>query len=199
MDRKDFLPAFDHEFAGRLAFRAPSFRLMIDCLQARAKNSYFILETGCMRSDDNWAGDGMSTRLFDAFVGFHDGKVLSMDINPDNVAMARKHCSERTEVICGDSVSTLHRLSRQGTLPEIDLLYLDSYDFDKVNPLPSMFHHMKELTSIMPSLSPGTLVCVDDNLMIDGRLIGKGTMVDLFMRDIGAERLFEGYQLVWRL
>lgn len=196
---RDFLPRFDAEFLERLAVRGPSFRVMLEELQKARTEGHFILETGCLRIPDNWFWDGMSTYVFDQFAQLHGGRVLSIDIRRDNIEVARRYCSARSSFICADSVNALHLLSRQDDLPTVDLLYLDSFDLDKKNPFPSAFHHVKELAAIMPKLRPGTIVCVDDNMVIDGKPVGKGYLVAEFMDNVGAAKLFDGYQMIWRL
>jgi hypothetical protein len=194
-----FMPTFDTLYLERLAVRGPSFRLMLELLESKKKSEYFILETGCLRIPDNWFWDGMSTYVFDQFVGFHGGSVLSIDISRDNVEVARRHCSPRVKFICSDSVKFLYDVSLTDQLPEIDLLYLDSFDLDKQNPFPSAFHHVKELAAIMRKLRPGVIVCVDDNMTFQGKDVGKGLLVDEFMKNIGAQKLFDGYQMIWRM
>ena len=55
---------------------------------------------------------------------------------------ARSLVSPRTRVFAQDSVPFLHRLAQELTKANrpIDLLYLDSYDWDAQNPVPSMVH-----------------------------------------------------------
>jgi hypothetical protein len=63
------------------------------------------------------------------------------------------------------------------------------------NPHPSSLHHIFELTAIMPCLREGTMICVDDNF----DTVGKGGYVKEFMDLIGKERIYTGYQWVWKL
>ena len=95
-----------------------------------------------------------------------------------------------------DSVSALHALT-QIVSKQIDLLYLDSFDLDPNNPLPSAIHHALELTAVRPLIGPGTIICVDDYAV--GSSGGKGMIVDRFMSNIRAKVLYSGYQKVWRL
>ena len=92
----------------------------------------------------HWVMMELSTYIFDDFINYYDGEVASVDINPDNVAHAQKMVSERTTVYCSDSVEFLWNIPEKR---KIDLLYLDSYDFEPENPIPSQKHHLKELTS----------------------------------------------------
>ena len=150
-----FLETFDRDYAGLLANRATGFRAIFELLELADANRYLILETGTLRLLDNWAGDGQSTRLFDAFVNFHDGAVFSVDIDPKAVAVARAAVSARTHCVCADSVAFLRDVSRMAP-GGFDLVYLDSLDLDVNNPAPSAFHHIKELLAL------GTLAAGDD-------------------------------------
>ena len=112
--------------------------------------------------------------------------------------------SDRTTVYCRDSVEFLWELDERN---KIDFLYLDSYDFEPDNPVPSQLHHIKELCAVMKNLKKGTLIAVDDHLntpnfdeyrstLAQG---GKARFVEDFMKNIDAELLHDGYQIVWRI
>jgi len=192
--------------------RATSFEIIFELLdQKQKKDNYLIVETGCMRGDHKPANspyalgdDGASTYIFDDFINFYDGEVLSVDIKQANVDYADKYTSDRTSVYCSDSVKFLWDLDERN---KIDFLYLDSFDLDPNNPTPSQVHHVKELCACMKNLSKGTIVAVDDHLntpefdqyrstLVQG---GKARYVEDFMKDIDAELLHDGYQIVWRL
>jgi SAM-dependent methyltransferase len=188
-----FLPGFDATFAPRLQHRARTFRAVFERLEARARPP-LIVETGCARAEGPfaWAGDGQSTVLFDHFAGAHDGAVVSVDKDPAACTLAARLVSERTQVVCGDSVEFLWRFRPERP---IDLLYLDSFDLDWNDPHPSSLHHLKELCAALPRLEPGCLVVVDDNQGARG----KGQYVRQFMTEIGAALLFDEYQIGWEL
>jgi predicted O-methyltransferase YrrM len=155
-----------------------------------------IVETGCARQENNFEGDGMSTTIFDTFIDYHGGEFYSVDINPDNIRFATA-TAKKANLTCSDSVNFLYEKSKVWVAEnrKIDLLYLDSFDFDMANPHPSSLHHIFELTAIMPCLKEGTMICVDDNF----DTIGKGGYVKEFMDLIGKERIYTGYQWVWKL
>ena len=186
--------------------RATSLSLVFELLDQKKVKDFFIVETGCMRADHGQLAlgdDGASTYIFDDFINYYDGEVASVDINPDNVAHAQKMVSERTTVYCSDSVEFLWNIPEKR---KIDLLYLDSYDFEPDNPIPSQKHHLKELTAVMKNLRKGSIIMVDDNAntpefewftkIAQG---GKAGFVKEFMKDIGAELLLDEYQIIWRL
>jgi hypothetical protein len=194
-----FLPRFDAEFAPRLARRTATFRLFFERLEARQLAFYRILETGCIRQPDNWPGDGQSTLLFDAFVNHHDGRVVSVDLDPDAVALAQRSTSPKTVVKCGNSVALLAEMSRRaGGACAFDAVYLDSFDMDAANLFPSAFHCVKELLAL-GSLPSGMLLMIDDHVITPQGRLGKGMLVERYFDDIGLPPLKSDYQMIWQI
>lgn len=186
--------------------RASSLELVFEILDEKKTKDFFIVETGCMRADHGkiaLGDDGASTYIFDDFINYYDGNVVSVDINPNNAKHANELTSDRTEVYCSDSVEFLWNLPEKR---KIDLLYLDSFDFEPEDPIPSQKHHLKELCAAMTKLRKGSLIVVDDNAntpefewftkIAQG---GKAGFVKDFMKSIGVEPLYDGYQIVWQL
>lgn len=173
--------------------REESFRIMVSFLQNH-KNPV-IVETGCARQEttiEAWQGDGMSTLIFDSFVGSNCGSLNSVDISPDAVNFAlSKITSNRSKVACEDSVAFLHKFDQK-----IDLLYLDSYDLDPANPHPSTMHHIYELLAVSKCLKKGTMIVVDDNLSEE---IGKGKYIAEYLSKIDVPMIYSGYQQIWKL
>jgi hypothetical protein len=182
------------ELVNKTTKRAPSFGMMLN--HVMSIHEPLIVETGCARQENNFEGDGMSTTIFDTFIDYHGGEFYSVDINSDNIRFAAA-TAKKANLTCSDSVKFLHQQSKVWVSQnrKIDLLYLDSFDFDMANPHPSSLHHIFELTAIMPCLREGTMICVDDNF----DTVGKGEYVKQFMDLIGKERIYIGYQWVWKL
>jgi hypothetical protein len=212
----DFLERFDREWAPRLGIRRDTFRATFDYLLRRRPGGHLIVETGCARQTDNWEGDGQSTYMFDRLAEAGGGEVWTVDIDPAACAYARTLVGQRTRVVREDSVPFLQRTGRElrATGRQIDLLYLDSFDWDAANPVPSAVHHLKELCAIAPALTPGTLVVVDDSfhalrgcragpdnfvLLEDQGIAGKAMYVAQYFRQIGVPLAFDGYQCGWVL
>ncbi len=190
-----FIPLFDARFAKKLLFRGAGFREIFTLLEAtRETGEFLIVETGSLRALDNW-DDGQSTRVFDAFVTFHGGEVLSVDLSPECGPLIRACCSDQVKFTCDDSVRHLNWLRHQLRRP-IDMLFLDSFDLDVLAPSASAFHHIKELSAIWPALGAGSLIAVDDNPQ---GLLGKGYLVEDFLANIGVAKKFDGYMKVWQL
>lgn len=226
MERESYLPYFDQQYRDLLSprmklpgikkilsqfhqgkqvsyspkLRYPGFRIVFEQLLKKKQNSFTIIETGTLRQPDNWAGDGQSSFLFYEFVNFFGGKLISIDVEQKNLDACRhillNHRPQRDQATldlrCGDSVSVLHDIDEH-----VDLLYLDSMDFDSRCPEKSMVHHLKELCSArkMIAKSPGLLVAVDDN----GRDVGKGKYVLDWAHQTHQEILYHGYQIVMRI
>lgn len=190
-----FETLFREVFAPRLGHRAEGFGALFAALTAHSRP--LIIETGTLRIPGNWEGDGQSTFQLDAFVRCHGGQFFSIDILPESIDTARRACSAVTNLICNDSVAALYALSRLLPGPAA-LVYLDSYDLDPTDPMPSAIHHALELAAVRPLLGPGTLVCIDDYGVGDERG-GKGLIVDKFFEAIGAAVLYSGYQKLWRV
>ena len=198
------IPALDHNqpfeaqfrehFQPRLGKRADGFAALFAALANRHPRR-LIIETGCMRIPGNWDGDGQSTFMFDAFVRANGGHFFSIDVLPESIETARRACSSAANLICNDSVAALYALSQLLPGPAA-LVYLDSYDLDIADPLPSAVHHALELAAIRPLIGSGTLVCVDD-YAVGSQPGGKGLILDKFFSSIRGEVLYSGYQRIW--
>ena len=187
--QKSFMAEFISDYGTSLGKRGSSFNSIFEYLNSRNRSTYIIVETGTVRMENNFVGDGCSTILFDKYVSTFGGTTYTVDIDPDACRVSRRLTSNNTVVIIGDSVSFLSKFPDPYN---IDLLYLDSFDFDFENPHPSSFHHIKELAAVWAKLKPGCLIVVDDNFE-DGT--GKGKYVKDFLINVGAKPLFDEYQL----
>lgn len=182
---------FNKDYYFKLGKRRNTFQKIFEYIESLNKKNITILETGIARQENNWEGDGMSTLMFDRYINSVGGSFTSIDINPNNVDFARSSVSDKSNLICSDSVIKLHEISRDENFSMIDVLYLDSFDVDFNNPVPSSFHHIKELLAIFPKIQKGTLIVVDDNF--NGK--GKGQMIKDYMKNIGINPFFDEYQI----
>ena len=190
-----FEEQFWQYFRPRLGKRADGFAAIFDQL-LRPRRELLLLETGCMRIPRNWDGDGQSTFMFDALARNCHGLFFSIDINLESIDTARRACSSVTHLIHNDSIAVLQALNR--ALPmKASLLYLDSYDVDPGNLMPSAIYHAMELAAASPLIGAGTIVCVDDYGI--GSEGGKGMILDKFLTRIPAQVIYCGYQKVWRV
>jgi hypothetical protein len=194
MGADSFPASWDEYFSDikpRLNKRSAGFQKIFDFLGGL--NSPVIVETGTYREENNYEGDGCSTLLFDSFVDYHGGVVLSVDIDPEACDLAKENTCF-TEVIESDSVEFL------GTLEgKIDLLYLDSYNIaDWNNDWAPAAHHLKELFAAKNCIKEGTMIVVDDNLKLpNGKRLGKGRLIYELMESLGIDPCFDDYQIGW--
>ena len=186
--------------------RQESFAIMLEHL--RTIDNPLIIETGCARpphpqwgnEDVSFKDEGYSTRIFDSYVNTYNGEFHSVDLSPVHTDYAKTIVSEKTRVHCDDSVHFLWEASMLLTADNlyVDLLYLDSYDYEESTPYLSPAHHLKELTCIISRLRPGSMIAVDDNFGSKGNRKGKGQFVEEFFDSIGKPLFYDGYQLIWK-
>jgi len=194
-----FLELFEQVLAPRLDRRADTFRTTYRHLLAHRPQNITVLETGCLRSAGNWAGDGQSTLQFEYLVRRCGGHVVSVDYSPLSVAVAHYLCPA-VHFVLSDSVSYLRFLSDQAPCLRVDLLYLDSMDIDLDHPLRSAEHHLRELSAAWPLLRPGSLVLIDDHdCPTDAGRVSKSTLANEWLERHGAAKIAEGYQIVWEI
>ena len=215
MRSETFWTWFDKQAAPKLDLREISFRKMFEYLDA-FDGPVTIVETGCVRTADNWVGDGQSTILFDQYVGSgdRDSIVHTVDLDPAATQACRSLVSDRVVVHTGDSVAVLPRIAGQLSAEgrRLDLLYLDSLDLDWNNPTRSAVHPLKELISIIGMVNPDTLVVVDDSAMqcwavvaerdrlhvlAPPTITGKGLYVAEYAAQVQARLMFSHYQVGW--
>jgi hypothetical protein len=110
-----------------------------------------IIETGTSA----WGAD--STRLWDSYIRKFGGNLLTCDIRSEPRKQLSGQLSKNSKCIVGDSVAFLRK-----TRFKADLYYLDSFDLDLVDPLPSAEHGFKEFMAIKDKFTSGTLLLVDD-------------------------------------
>ena len=188
--------------------RAEGFRIMLAHLDTI--ENPLIIETGCARPPDNvpwgtedisFADDGFSTLIFDRYINEKGGDFHSVDLTQKHVDYAQSRVSDKSQVHCDDSVGWLWHVGK--ILKEedryVDLLYLDSFDYEESDPYPSMVHHIKELAVILGRMRPGSMIAVDDNVGSGTDRMGKPKYVAELMTAIGVPLVHEGKQLIWKL
>lgn len=188
----DYLDYFDLEYLRKLGMRAPTFRAVLR--EAVARKVAQIVETGCMRKEDNWQGDGQSTIIWNSYTNYHKfgGKFTTIDIDQEAIDLVRNVCSDAASIV-GDSIK---ELTVQRT--PIDLLYLDSFDVDMNNAGPAAMHCMFEFCSAKPRLHSGSIVFIDDSpTTSDHQTGGKGSYVAQYFKQLGVAPFTFGYQIAW--
>lgn len=189
----DFIERFDEEWAGKLGVRAMTFRAVLAEMM-RHKHS-IVLETGCTRQLDNWAGDGQSTVIWSEFAKHELGRYSTVDISEEATDIAKGICAGNIfcKVTCSDSISYL---ARQTSC--VDVLYLDSYDVDMANPHDAALHCFMEFTAAKHLLGRDSIVFVDDSpINSTFEVQGKGLYLGQYMRHLGIRPFAFGYQAAW--
>lgn len=85
-----------------------------------------IVETGTTRMENDW-GAGMSTVIFAAWCKKFGGKVITVDLSPQNIETCKSITKDYSDVIEYVVSDSLFYFTQQKS--SIDLLYLDSYDY----------------------------------------------------------------------
>lgn len=116
-----------------------------------------ILESGIASAGTH------STYLFNEYVRKYGGLFWSVDINQQLVDMHRGNMCPSTQLVCDDSVSFFRNWTT--THKEVNVIYLDSYDLDFYDPVPSANHGLNEYKALIPVIKKNTLLLIDDTPM----------------------------------
>ena len=157
-----------------------------------SRDTLRILETGTLRKVGNWAGDGCSTKIWD-WIKEHkvgDIQIVSLDSDRQACAVAREEC-KHVWVLCKDSITYLRNI----TDVQLDLVYLDSYDYSPGRETNACMHQVAELASIWEQLPSGCLIASDDSHNPDQ---GKPALTRRLLSMLGIEPLLDSYIVVWK-
>lgn len=151
-----------------------------------------LVETGTARCGlQDAKGDGASTVVFGQWAQQHGAVLYSVDIDPQaikNAAADLGDCRSSVRLVEGDSIAFLAEFREP-----VDLLYLDSYDYDENDPEPSQQHHLKEIVAIMPKLHDRSIVLIDDCKLAGG---GKGKLAIAYLLEHGWKIDKDAYQVL---
>lgn len=182
-----------HYFENRLSPTDPRYGSFSFALQLLGqRHAQILIETGTARNGDrNFGGDGGSTIIFGDWANKNNAVLYSVDIDPQAVFNARNAVqayAANVHIVCMDSIQFLTTQTQP-----IDFLYLDSYDFDFTNPLPSQMHHLREIEAAYPKLHQNSIVMIDDCALPFG---GKGKLIIAFLVERGWKIAYGGYQVI---
>jgi len=149
-----------------------------------------LVETGVSGNIDY----GLSGLLLGGIVEQTNGKMYSVDLDYESCKNSRNIFGELYtkldyRAVCSDSLVFLKNLS---FIPNV--VHLDSYEFDLMNPFPSALHTWKEFQIVEKIMPVGSIVIIDDNWIkntnlqwvlpdrkitriIDYPIIGKGSNI----------------------
>jgi hypothetical protein len=172
-----------------LGDRSKSFGIALDQL-ATLPYAPTIVETGCIRADNDWAGAGYSTFILGLAAERFGGTMCSIDIDAGNINYAAHACKniKAARFVTADSLVGLAQIDKP-----IDLLYLDSMDTYVAG---HDVHGLKEAQVGAPKVSQDGLILFDDTLNVDGKITGKGALAIPWLLDNGWRIVFSGYQVV---
>lgn len=192
-------PEWFAKYSGRLGRRAYT----MGEVAVHAPAQPLIVETGCVRTFDNWNGDGCSTVVFAEMAKERGGHLFSIDNSPDAISIARasiqpKGMEHYVTFIQADSVVALAGWSNGAATDrmtdKIDVLYLDSLDAHSgAADTAAQEHQALELAFAWPHLSIGALILLDDN--ITG---GKTERTKKLLKRLGATLLADESQSLWQ-
>lgn len=182
------------EYVSRLGTRYPSIATALEAA-GNIPGGWDIVETGSIRTLDNWQGDGCSTILLARFADETGRRLYTVDKSRDATLMAMAATSEWSgNVFCVTSDS--HEFLR-GLVNPIGLAYFDSMDWavggrtSEETIAAAKAHQLQELVLVYPHLVPRAVVVLDDNPH-------KTELAKALLKDRGAECLVDAQQSVWR-
>lgn len=166
-----------------------SFAKIFEYLQ-NLHRPFRIVETGCIRADNDWAGAGYSTFLFGLFAKRFNSTLQSIDLSAQNINYAKTACATLINVsFCeADSVAAISSLSHL-----VDFFYLDSMD---ANVPGHAEHGLREAQSCVNKITADGLIAIDDTINDGGKFFGKGALAVPWLLDNGWKILFMGHQIV---
>ena len=154
-----------------------SFEKLFSLLEAR--DAKVLVETGTFR-------DGNSTIALGNWALNHEAHLISID--PTSIEEASIPYAQATTLICSDIPSYLENFNSS-----IDLLYLNSIDYEPNDPLPCQEEHLRELLAAYPFLGSTSIIMVDDSSLPGG---GKGKLVIDYLLSHGWKVIAQGPQVL---
>jgi hypothetical protein len=169
--------------------RNGSFIKVIDILEQTYNNPITIVETGCIRNDNEESklGDGWSTLNWEYYAKKTNSKVYVVDIDENHLKKSKIVVppSEFVEYTQDDSVKYLKNFYKK-----IDLLFLDSYDYcgDEENIRKCHEHSVNELIAAWDKLNDHCFVLIDD--IFSDQWDGKGKLSVPYLLNNGFELVY---------
>jgi hypothetical protein len=169
-----------------------------------------IIETG----SSAWGAN--SSVLFDSYVNSFGGSFDTVDIRTFPMLHLIFKCTSKTNFHCGDSVNFLKELNVNDMNQNLrKFIYLDSFDVDFNDPIPSMEHGLNEFLKIQSHLKSGDIILIDDTpknydvllkvqgievaqkFKSDDKIPGKGSLIkDYVIKNNLCEIIDQDYQLL---
>jgi len=152
-----------------------------------------IVETGTVRQVEDY-GAGYSTYIFGEYASLFGGRVISVDISPDNIRTSRECTSQFKDFIThveGDSIQYLNESKLM-----IDLLYLDSLDCPvDGDASDAQRHNFLEFLAAEKCLHDDSVVLIDDSGGFSNG--GKARWTEVYLEARGWNSVIRSYQSLW--
>jgi hypothetical protein len=181
--------------------RIKQLRIVTDVLSKHLNDFKQIncIETG---GSNDIAGDGAVGLYFAKLCELTNGKLHSVEINPDLILKSENLYKKYNLNVKQHQQDSVNYLKTTEFIP--NLIHLDSWDVDLKNPLPSALHGWREFKAIENKMPIGSIIIIDDNFfngmwvewitMVDGKInkekisitqpvVGKGSLVWHFIVD----------------
>ena len=150
-----------------------------------------IVETGCIRTEEDFRGAGFSTLLLGIFAAGRGGELISVDHEARHCEFARRAVAglgRAAQVVERDSIEWLGQ-----NQDAIDVLYLDSRDTDQPG---CAEHALGEIQAAGRALAPQALVALDDTCYANGTFLGAGALAVPWLLERGWRILYSGHQTI---
>jgi predicted O-methyltransferase YrrM len=154
-----------------------------------------IVETGTVRREDSF-DQGYSTVIFGECVKLFGGKLITIDIDENNINLSKKITEKFSDSIqyeIGDSITVLEKLKNE--INNIDLIYLDSFDCPITGDSSAASqHNLNEFLQIEDSLSDECIILIDDIGFENG---GKGKFTHEYLNANQYGLIAQLHQSIW--
>jgi hypothetical protein len=148
-----------------------------------------VVETGCIRQEEDWGGAGFSTYLWSHFLNYHGGMLHSVDFNGPFCQFA----ASWTEPFQGHRkiyTRYSHDFLKEWSEP-IDLLYCDSADIGTEGYMETC---LGEVQLAQRNLGERSRILIDDTFFFDRAWSGKGTAAVPWLLENGWRVVYSGFQ-----
>lgn len=160
-----------------------------------------IVETGCIRSEEDWAGAGFSTYLFGHFLKqhaksgpAHGGHLHSVDLTEQHCAFARAWTAEARDYVSVHRAHS-HEWLRTGPVREMDLFYSDSADVGTEGYQECCLGEVQLAAPMVRTVPEGTIM-IDDTYYATRSWHGKGALAVPWLLANGWKVDYSGWQTV---
>ena len=168
--------------------RRAGLRVLFDLMTGIDKPQ--IVETGTMRQKDNWHNDGGFTWFLSQFQQRFGGSFATVDIDPEAIKLCKELTDGPIEYVTADSVEYLK--SREKS---IDVLMLDSFDYDGGKEKQAQAHNLNEVMAALPHMADHGIIAIDDCALAGG---GKGGLSVPYLEGCGWRIVHRDYLVILR-